>query len=267
MSTSFRDGAKVKENRKMKTESRIWVMGLCLAGLAQAFSAQAALETISLTDNGVATGTPIAEGYTAIQGKDSLGIPANNPGSGDPSVPATGLTTLDYVTQYPLPGSSAAYPNHGWVAIYSTGTPSADYGTTTGLLKLIHFDNSYAGINGGKNQQIFFYSDVMNGSLADAGSTLFTSSANATELKDILASTKASGDSVDEVNNIATWLPSSTQAGYGLPNGGTSTDTYTWQFIDTPSAVPEPSTVITGALLLLPFGVSSLKSLRKNRAS
>ena len=33
------------------------------------------------------------------------------------------------------------------------------------------------------------------------------------------------------------------------------------------TAVPEPSTVVAGALLLLPFGVSTLRILRKNKAS
>lgn len=33
------------------------------------------------------------------------------------------------------------------------------------------------------------------------------------------------------------------------------------------TSIPEPSTVVAGALLLLPFGVSTLRILRKNRAS
>jgi hypothetical protein len=33
------------------------------------------------------------------------------------------------------------------------------------------------------------------------------------------------------------------------------------------TAVPEPSTVVAGALLLLPFGVSTLRILRKSKAS
>jgi hypothetical protein len=37
--------------------------------------------------------------------------------------------------------------------------------------------------------------------------------------------------------------------------------------IGPPSAVPEPSTIIAGALLLLPFGISSLRMLRKSRAA
>ena len=33
------------------------------------------------------------------------------------------------------------------------------------------------------------------------------------------------------------------------------------------SSVPEPTTVIAGALMLLPFGASTMRSLRKKRAS
>jgi hypothetical protein len=35
----------------------------------------------------------------------------------------------------------------------------------------------------------------------------------------------------------------------------------------TPSAVPEPSTYLAGALLLLPFGSSAIRLLRKNKVS
>jgi hypothetical protein len=38
-----------------------------------------------------------------------------------------------------------------------------------------------------------------------------------------------------------------------------------WGF--TPLAVPEPTTMIAGALLLLPFGASTLRMLRKNRTA
>ena len=33
------------------------------------------------------------------------------------------------------------------------------------------------------------------------------------------------------------------------------------------TAVPEPSTYVAGALLLLPFGMSTIRSLRKNKAA
>ena len=39
------------------------------------------------------------------------------------------------------------------------------------------------------------------------------------------------------------------------------------QNVPSPAAVPEPSTVVAGALLLLPFGVSTMRILRKNKVS
>ena len=55
----------------------------------------------------------------------------------------------------------------------------------------------------------------------------------------------------------------------------TATDTSTQTVLDTVdmtvvngvAPVPEPTTVAAGALLLLPFGVSTLRKLRKNRAA
>jgi len=48
---------------------------------------------------------------------------------------------------------------------------------------------------------------------------------------------------------------------------------YGWSFVNIPDGslhttpVPEPTTMIAGALLLLPFGASMLRTLRKNRAA
>jgi len=38
-------------------------------------------------------------------------------------------------------------------------------------------------------------------------------------------------------------------------------------WIDTTAAVPEPTTMLAGTLLLLPFGASTIRVLRKNRAA
>ena len=60
---------------------------------------------------------------------------------------------------------------------------------------------------------------------------------------------------------------------YLQPNMGSVQDpnsTYWWYDIHNPSEyipVPEPTTMIAGALLLLPFGVSTLRILRKKRAA
>ena len=52
---------------------------------------------------------------------------------------------------------------------------------------------------------------------------------------------------------------------YGINNGGVS-DGITAN-LPIYSAVPEPSTVIAGALLLLPFAASTMRRLRKNRTA
>jgi hypothetical protein len=50
--------------------------------------------------------------------------------------------------------------------------------------------------------------------------------------------------------------------------GGPYTATYTAVFnVTSSTAVPEPTTMIAGALLLLPFGASKLRLLRKSRAA
>ena len=46
-----------------------------------------------------------------------------------------------------------------------------------------------------------------------------------------------------------------------------SLDNDGWTFSASTTAVPEPSTVVAGALLLLPFGVSTMRILRKNKVS
>lgn len=59
-----------------------------------------------------------------------------------------------------------------------------------------------------------------------------------------------------------------------LTPGGSGNLTFSWAdsgirsaFIDDVSLVPEPTTFIAGGLLLLPFGVSTLRILRKSRTA
>jgi hypothetical protein len=44
-------------------------------------------------------------------------------------------------------------------------------------------------------------------------------------------------------------------------------ETYVFTDIAVTSTVPEPTTMLAGALLLLPFGANTLRILRKNRAA
>ena len=49
-------------------------------------------------------------------------------------------------------------------------------------------------------------------------------------------------------------------------SGGGGTDTQWWIMDNFEYAVPEPTTMIAGALLLLPFGASTLRILRRRTA-
>lgn len=55
--------------------------------------------------------------------------------------------------------------------------------------------------------------------------------------------------------------------GYGNPTGGRVefTGDVSVDPVDSPSAVPEPATLISGALMLLPFGASLVRILRRNQ--
>jgi len=53
------------------------------------------------------------------------------------------------------------------------------------------------------------------------------------------------------------------QLTWGNPTGGR----VEFNGTDNVSAVPEPSTVISGVLMLLPFGASTLRILRRNRVA
>jgi hypothetical protein len=240
----------------MNIESKTCLGGLCLAGLLAAPSVQADI-SLAFDDNGNSTGLTA---YVATRAIDARSVTSGT---------ITSIDALDYVMQLPLTGSSA-YPQQGWVAIYAASDTS-----DTGLpIKLMHFDNSWDTVNGSlpagvttDNQQLFFYSDVNNGSLAyDYGNSLW-SSANSTIMNNILALPSTQLAKVNEgdgaLPNVTYYTPTSSQPGYGVDAGnGTA---YTYQFIDTP--VPEPATMISGALMLLPFGASTLRFLRKNPAA
>jgi hypothetical protein len=161
-------------------------------------------------------------------------------------------------------GVSGAYPQLGWVAIYA---PGGVYGTTTGLLDLIHFDNSYTGTGGSGGvlgtlyDKMFFYSTEGSGNLA-----------NNMPSSSVIASVLSYAYTTDITENAlgdAYYNPGGpNNAGYS--EGGTSPTQYQYEFQSAVVApqggtVPEPSTVVTGMLMLLPFGAGVVRSLRKHR--
>jgi hypothetical protein len=69
----------------------------------------------------------------------------------------------------------------------------------------------------------------------------------------------------DGSTSVGTWNTGTGAGTEGYPAGWDAASDANVQVFGTP--VPEPTTMIAGALLLLPFGASTLRILRKNRAA
>jgi hypothetical protein len=161
-------------------------------------------------------------------GASYRGTPSLTIGHSQAVDPGTTLTTLTYTGFTPSMVS-------GWLGIFDVGgTVISDW---------IHFR--------GNGSVAFYSSDLPAGSdLADHFPTpaqLGTSGPFAYVTED------ASGN--------ATYSPNSGALGYF--DGGVN---WTFQSGGTPP-VPEPTTIIAGALLLLPFGASTLRILRKRQTA
>ena len=185
-------------------------------------------------------------------GGNSLGLQSrvSSDSNADGTGPAGGGTTLAYL--YPVDGNND-HLQLGWLVINDPNGSISD---------LIRFDSTTGGPTGPYYQQIFFYSNDHDGDLADNWPA--TSVVN----QIIAQETPGSGYNTtmvvtEDVNGNAYYTPtSSTQPGYHFI--GTSPGTaYSYEFM---SSVPEPGTMIAGALLLLPFGASTLRMLRRRTA-
>ena len=116
---------------------------------------------------------------------------------------------------------------------------------------------------------MFFYSNdhgqAADNWVGDSTLTLILGSANLVKI-------------TENASGIAYYNPAVDGAAFGesapgvnlnLPfNGPQPASTqYTYEFVSSGTPVPEPTTFIAGALLLLPFGASTLRMVRKKRAA
>jgi hypothetical protein len=152
----------------------------------------------------------------------------------------TGITTLDYN----IPLFTGMHVEYGWIGFYnSSGTVLED---------LIHFDNSDAG-----GQSMFLYSGATLAALENLAhfgtSGQFTFSSITTYPYYLKVDQNANG-------SFPLYTPGLDEGGIDLNSstGGPSQPYYSYQFV-----VPEPTTLISGALLLTPFGASAFRVLRK----
>jgi hypothetical protein len=200
-------------------------------------------ESFNANGSGVSSG-PV---YTSLQVLDNL--TANAYGSGP--VYAGNATTLDYLYQYA--GVTHLY---GWVVIDDPDGSISD---------LIHFDNSHL-VNGHTDISMFFYSLDRAGANADQNYPGNSDPSSATIA--LILSNPKTVTIVENANGIAYYAPpTTTSPGYfvnGSTGSGLGIQQYTYEFV---SNVPEPTTMLAGALLLLPFGASTLRILRKSRTA
>jgi hypothetical protein len=249
---------------KLKTKlNNKWLVALGLAGLVAASSAQATI-TLTFDENGNTSASSGTDPYS------NLGVVTDDKPQGIiggaqlPGVNGVGGTTLDYGAQLGgvFGNVSGAYPQLGWIAIYAYGTPSSAYGTTTGLLDLIHWDNSITvpPVSGTLYQSMYWYSQEGSGNLADHFGTL-----SSTIVSQVLAYTYTT-DITEGGNGLAVYTPAGSNNG-GYSTSGSSPTQYTYDFQSSIVPVPEPTTVIAGILLLLPFGASTLRILSRNRTA
>ncbi|MGA3268724.1 MAG: hypothetical protein ABSE16_18130 [Verrucomicrobiota bacterium] len=243
----------------MKTSALIGSAAL-LAGLLAASSAQATV-TLTFTESGGTSASGGSDPYSAIGSPTAIydDLTASQDGYGTIPGPI-GLSTLDFGAPTSLyAGGPNAYPEWGYVAIYAYGTPNSDYGTTTGLLDIVHFDNSgsYNGVQTG--QQMFWYSGEGSGQLAN---TSWTSLLGSSVLTSILKFA-GTADITEGADGSAAYTPSSSSSPGAVLNSSKSYNYYTYDFQSSVIPVPEASTIIAGALLVLPFGAGTLRILRR----
>jgi hypothetical protein len=155
---------------------------------------------------------------------------------------------------YTAPGAEAGY-QYELLQYFDTRLQQSFHVGTAGDFELTWFDNAlYAGASAAPPMQyrVYVY-DSLNNLVASATEGPYSGSTtwNARSLSMNLGT----GDYVLSFRND---LYTSASIGYyvTLDNVGLNV-----------SAVPEPTTMIAGALLLLPFGVSTLRALRKHRNS
>ncbi len=249
----------------MKTITLIGSAAL-LAGLLAAASAQATV-TLTFTESGGTSASGGSDPYSAIGSPNAQLDNKTATQQGYGMIPGPiNLSTLDFGAPTSLyAGGPSAYPNWGYVAIYAYGTPNSDYGTATGLLDIVHFDNSGT-VNNIQNgtptgQQLFWYSGEGTGQLANTSWTSLLGSSVLTQILHFAGT----ADITEQANGLAAYTPGSANSPGAVLNNSQPYNYYTYDFQSSVIPVPEASTMIAGALLLLPFGASTLRILRRNR--
>jgi len=99
------------------------------------------------------------------------------------------------------------------------------------------------------------------------GNTLWTVTVGTDTYSFMVSTATQNFTTAAQLNLVGTGIVSTTKPGFDPTPGewqlgfGATGDSFTWQ--STAAAVPEPTTCLAGALMLLPFAASTIRSLRR----
>jgi hypothetical protein len=247
---AFRDGRNKKENMK---KLQIAILATALAG---AMSASA-----SITYSGTALSGldypqqwcwTSAAGWYKAPATDSQYVPAN-PATGAPALAA--LYTANSGTDW-SDDTPAVFVQGPLGTLSSFSASYHLYGAATGPSGTSPYWNLYLTDDPNSTAPI-----VGGGSIINGSSSVWTLAQGSTTLSALYAM-------IDPISGLPYGQETVAWAGIeiGNWNNGNSVIPASADF-DSITVVPEPTTMIAGALLLLPFGASTLRMFRKTRTA
>jgi hypothetical protein len=252
----FRDGQKQKENMKIR-KLQLAIMAASLAG---AMSASAALTWNFTTASDYWVNNAVV---TALPGGGSAYVAPRYLGS--PPDPDDVLWGTDYAAVFAMVNTQALLRvgdiTGGGFTLSGMNHPGAVYGSL------------YLSPSGAGGSTVMINMSPMGRTGAD-GSYIYTFGLDTpadVKIKNGVDGSWGTAQTTGTFGGAIDWVEASAYSGtyaaffgpqIGMSN--TSETTFTVSEIQL-QVVPEPTTMIAGALLLLPFGASTLRMLRKNR--
>jgi len=239
-----------------KLQLAILAAGLAIAGNARA-SIELTLKNVSPENDVNITIAGFTGAYASVDGTIDVKAGVYNlivGGTGPTQI--GGVTTPSYcvdVSRQQVMGQ--LYQNYSYASITSAPLTPAGPMSAAQATIVEKLWTAYDGTSAGANAaalQLAIWEELGNGSIVNTYSTGYTVTASGstqTAAQAMITSVKTGANDNAVPANLEI-LVSTTGQNYLVPNT---------------VPVPEPTTLIAGAMLLLPFGASTLRTLRRNR--
>jgi len=239
---------KNRKKKDMKTKIKLAIMAAALMMAAQAYA--------SLNISSMDTGATTVVGGT-VDANWTVSLLSGGPQPG----PLTGLAyVVPNGSTYSANGGTYALVPGAWLANDSTSSwisyynlPTLPDETDETMQYQLRFDAA-----GGGSVNVSFLSDN-TGTLIVNGVTIGNNGSASSTFGDWTTFTVNLNTGLNTIDLDVNNLPQSANPTWGNPTGGRLEFSGSVNV----SPVPEPATLISGALLLLPFGASTLRILRR----